>query len=79
MTMNLSLDDIRQKFRDCGLKSTPQRTAIYQTLVHSTAHPTRRSFCKGIASLPHAVPEHGVLHLGRVAHSWTRTRGESRP
>ena len=38
--MNLSLDDIQQKFRDCGLKSTPQRTAIYQALVQSTAHPT---------------------------------------
>jgi len=38
--MKLSLDDIRQKFRDSRLKSTPQRTAIYQALVHSTAHPT---------------------------------------
>ena len=38
--MNLSLEDIQQKFRDCGLKSTPQRTAIYQALVRSTAHPT---------------------------------------
>ena len=39
-TMNLTLENIQQKFRDCGLKSTPQRTAIYQALVHSTAHPT---------------------------------------
>ncbi len=38
--MNLSLDDIQQKFRECGLKSTPQRTAIYQALAHSSAHPT---------------------------------------
>ncbi len=38
--MKLSLDDIRKKFRDNNLKSTPQRTAIYQALVHSTAHPT---------------------------------------
>ncbi len=38
--MDLSLDDIQKKFRDCGLKSTPQRTAIYQALVHSSAHPT---------------------------------------
>lgn len=38
--MKLSLDNIRKKFRDNNLKSTPQRTAIYQALVHSTAHPT---------------------------------------
>ncbi len=38
--MKLSLDDIRKKFRDNRLKFTPQRTAIYQVLVHSTAHPT---------------------------------------
>lgn len=38
--MNLTVEDIQQKFRGCGLKSTPQRTAIFQALVHSTAHPT---------------------------------------
>jgi Fur family peroxide stress response transcriptional regulator len=38
--MNLSLHDIQQKFRSCGLKSTLQRTAIYHALVCSTAHPT---------------------------------------
>ena len=38
--MNLTLENIQHKFRECGLKSTPQRAAIYQALVHSTAHPT---------------------------------------
>ena len=38
--MKLSRDDIQKKIRDNSLKSTPQRTAIYQALVHSTSHPT---------------------------------------
>ncbi len=38
--MKLSLDDIQKKFHDNSLKSTPQRTAIYQALVHITSHPT---------------------------------------
>lgn len=38
--MTVSLTDIQRKFRERGLKSTPQRTAIYQALHRSKAHPT---------------------------------------
>ncbi len=38
--MNISPSDIREQFQAFGLKSTPQRTAIYEALVKSTAHPT---------------------------------------
>jgi Fur family transcriptional regulator, peroxide stress response regulator len=38
--MDLTFKDIKQKFRGCGLKTTPQRTAIYEALLRSTAHPT---------------------------------------
>ena len=48
--MNLSLEDIQQKFRESGLKSTPQRTAIYQALVQSTAHPTAEDLFAQVAS-----------------------------
>jgi len=63
MTMNLSLDDIRQKFRDCGLKSTPQRTAIYQTLVHSTAHPTAEDLFAKVS------PAYPMLSLSTVYYT----------
>ncbi len=38
--MDMTVEDIKQKFRNCGLKNTPQRTAIYEALIRSTAHPT---------------------------------------
>lgn len=38
--MRISSEIIRQRFKDQGLKSTPQRTAIYKALVETTSHPT---------------------------------------
>ena len=38
--MKISSEIIRQRFKDQGLKSTPQRTAIYKALVETTSHPT---------------------------------------
>ena len=61
--MNLSLDDIQQKFRGCGLKSTPQRTAIYQALVHSTAHPTAEDLFAEV------LPTYPMLSLNTVYYT----------
>jgi len=36
----MTLDDIRRRFRACGVRLTPQRAAIYQALANTTAHPT---------------------------------------
>ncbi len=33
-------ETIQQRFKDHGLKNTPQRTAIYTALVETTSHPT---------------------------------------
>lgn len=38
--MNLTLDEIRRRFREKGLKMTPQRAAIYRALAETTSHPT---------------------------------------
>ena len=38
--MNIAPEAIQQRFKDQGLKSTPQRTAIYKALVETTNHPT---------------------------------------
>ncbi len=61
--MRLSLADIQQKFRDCGLKSTPQRTAIYQALVHSTAHPTAEDLFTVVS------PTYPMLSLNTVYYT----------
>ncbi len=61
--MNLSLDAIQLKFRDYGLKSTPQRTAIYQALVHSTAHPTAEDLFAQVS------PAYPMLSLNTVYYT----------
>ena len=38
--MTISQDAIRTKFKACGLKVTPQRTAIYKVLAETSSHPT---------------------------------------
>lgn len=38
--MKLAPDEMRQRFRERGLKMTPQRAAIYQALAGTTSHPT---------------------------------------
>ncbi|MEE8492920.1 MAG: Fur family transcriptional regulator [Nitrospirales bacterium] len=38
--MTLSQEDLRQRFRICGVKVTPQRAAIYQALAGRADHPT---------------------------------------
>ena len=62
-SINLSLDDIQQKFRGCGLKSTPQRTAIYHALVHSTAHPTAEDLFAQVS------PAYPMLSLNTVYYT----------
>ena len=61
--MTLSLDDIRLKFRACGLKSTPQRTAIFQTLASSTAHPTAEDLFAQVS------PTYPMLSLNTVYYT----------
>lgn len=38
--MKLTDEQIRARFKERGLKVTPQRSAIYQALVDTTSHPT---------------------------------------
>ncbi|GJL54708.1 MAG: transcriptional repressor [Nitrospirales bacterium] len=47
--MNISLETIRQRFKDQGLKSTPQRTAIYKALVETTSHPTAEDLYRHVS------------------------------
>ena len=38
--MKVSQELIQQRFKERGLKRTPQRTAIYKALAETTSHPT---------------------------------------
>ncbi len=69
--MPLTLENIQQKFRECGLKSTPQRTAIYQALVQSTAHPTAEDLFAQVS------PTYPMLSLNTVYYTLSvlRTAG----
>lgn len=61
--MDLSTNDIQEKFRACGLKSTPQRTAIYQALSRSTAHPTAEELYAEVS------PGYPMLSLNTVYYT----------
>ncbi len=37
---NVMVDNFYQRSKECGLKVTPQRTAIYQELIKAKDHPT---------------------------------------
>lgn len=61
--MYLTLTDIQEKFRLRGLKSTPQRTAIYQALSQSTAHPTAEELYAEVS------PRYPMLSLNTVYYT----------
>lgn len=61
--MELQTNDIRDKFRACGLKSTPQRTAIYHALSRSSAHPTAEDLYAEVS------PEYPMLSLNTVYYT----------
>lgn len=45
--MKITLDEIRRRFRRCGVRLTPQRAAIYRALADTTAHPTAEAlYCQ---------------------------------
>ncbi|MDH4193498.1 MAG: transcriptional repressor [Nitrospirota bacterium] len=61
--MTMPFEDIKQKFRSCGLKTTPQRTAIYDALIRSTAHPTAEDLFALVA------PQFPMMSLNTVYYT----------
>ena len=55
--------DVRQRFREKGLKLTPQRYAIYEMMIHTDSHPT-------VEDIYHAVqPMFPMLSLNTVYYT----------
>jgi Fur family peroxide stress response transcriptional regulator len=61
--MDKLFEEIKKKFRGCGLKTTPQRTAIYTALIRSTAHPTAEDLFAGVA------PQFPMMSLNTVYYT----------
>lgn len=61
--MDLTFAEIKKKFSGCGLKTTAQRTAIYQALLHTTAHPTAEDLFAQVA------PQFPMLSLNTVYYT----------
>ncbi|MCA9500563.1 MAG: transcriptional repressor [Nitrospira sp.] len=61
--MEISFSDIKRKFQECGLKTTPQRTAIYDALLRSTAHPTAEDLFVKVA------PQFPMMSLNTVYYT----------
>lgn len=55
--MRVTRDEIRRRFRHCGLRVTPQRIAIYEALVNATSHPTAEQL---LASVRRQMPDVSV-------------------
>ena len=57
--------EVRQRFREKGLKLTPQRYAIYEMMLHTDSHPT-------VEDIYHAVqPMFPMLSLNTVYYTLT--------
>ena len=66
--MKLSLEIVRSGFKRCGLKTTPQRSAIYKALAETTSHPTADDLYREVSkNVSHDFSEHGVLYPERFA------------
>ncbi|MCA9473629.1 MAG: transcriptional repressor, partial [Nitrospira sp.] len=42
-------ETIRQRFKEQGLKITPQRTAIYKALIETASHPTAEDLYRHVS------------------------------
>ena len=60
--MTLDQDEIRRRFRACGLKVTPQRAAIYQALLETTSHPTADDLYRQVAQGYPAISPNTVYY-----------------
>ena len=60
--MKLTSEMIRERFRGCGLKSTPQRTAIYKALAGSTSHPTADDLYRQVSKAYPMISQNTVYY-----------------
>jgi Fur family peroxide stress response transcriptional regulator len=83
-SMKTTLDQVRHRFRERGLKITPQRTAIYQALIDSRTHPTAEELYRAVKRLHPSISPNtvyytlGALRAAGLAHEVNYWRDRSR-
>lgn len=89
--MRLTQSELRRRFRERGLRATPQRSAIYRALAETTRHPTAEDLHQQVRRLhPRISPNTvyytlGVLRSAGLVdevnywHDRTRFDANSRP
>ena len=60
--MKIGVDEIRRRFRERGLKLTPQRAAIYQALAETTAHPAAEDLYRQVRALHPMISQNTVYY-----------------
>jgi Fur family peroxide stress response transcriptional regulator len=60
--MKFDQAEIRRRFRDSGLKITPQRMAIYRALVETTSHPTADDVYRQVAGVHPMISPNTVYY-----------------
>lgn len=61
--MKVSLDEVRRRFRTCGMRLTPQRAAIYRALADTTTHPTADALYR------HVKKQHPMMSQNTVYYT----------
>lgn len=89
--MKLSHDTIRLRFKERGLKSTPQRTAIYKALAETTSHPTAEDLFRHVSKTYPMISQNtvyytlaalrdaGLIHEVNFGHDRARFDGNISP
>ena len=60
--MEITHDTIHRQFKERGLKSTPQRAAIYKALVETTSHPTADDLFRQVAQTYPMISQNTVYY-----------------
>ncbi len=60
--MKLSSEMIRERFKGRGLKTTPQRTAIYKALAETTSHPTADDLYRQVSKAYPMISQNTVYY-----------------
>ncbi len=60
--MALSLDEIRRRFRERGVRMTPQRAAIYGALAGTARHPTAEDLYREVKKIHPMISQNTVYY-----------------
>ncbi|HXF92014.1 MAG TPA: transcriptional repressor [Nitrospiraceae bacterium] len=60
--MTLSLDEIRRRFRERGVRMTPQRAAIYGALARTANHPTAEDLYREVKKIHPMISQNTVYY-----------------